>query len=135
MNHGIFMTPGVEEEWTISIAHTDEDVQRYLDAFEAFARDVTSGWLALSRERHGLAQLEALRHVDAVHAEQREQRFATRRASRRWSCRFRARGATIARSVAWSGVIAQERRGDDALDLDLVERQALQVLERPERRR
>jgi glutamate-1-semialdehyde 2,1-aminomutase len=43
MNHGIFMTPGVEEEWTLSIAHSDGDVQRYLDAFEAFARDVTSG--------------------------------------------------------------------------------------------
>jgi glutamate-1-semialdehyde 2,1-aminomutase len=42
MNHGIFMTPGVEEEWTLSIAHTDEDLQRYLDAFEAFARDVTA---------------------------------------------------------------------------------------------
>ena len=37
MNHGIFMTPGVEEEWTLSLAHTDEDVQRYLDAFETFA--------------------------------------------------------------------------------------------------
>jgi glutamate-1-semialdehyde 2,1-aminomutase len=42
MNHGIFMTPGVEEEWTLSIAHSDEDLQRYLDAFEAFARDVAS---------------------------------------------------------------------------------------------
>ena len=42
MNHGIFMTPGVEEEWTLSIAHSDDDVQRYLDAFEAFARDVTA---------------------------------------------------------------------------------------------
>jgi glutamate-1-semialdehyde 2,1-aminomutase len=41
MNHGIFMTPGVEEEWTLSIAHSDDDVQRYLDAFDAFARDVT----------------------------------------------------------------------------------------------
>jgi glutamate-1-semialdehyde 2,1-aminomutase len=41
MNHGIFMTPGVEEEWTLSIAHADEDVERYLNAFEAFARDVT----------------------------------------------------------------------------------------------
>jgi len=41
MNHGIFMTPGVEEEWTLSVAHSDDDVQRYLDAFEAFARDVT----------------------------------------------------------------------------------------------
>jgi glutamate-1-semialdehyde 2,1-aminomutase len=43
MNHGIFMTPGTEEEWTLSIAHSDEDLQRYLDAFEAFARDVTQG--------------------------------------------------------------------------------------------
>ncbi len=43
MNHGIFMTPGVEEEWTLSIAHSDEDLQRYLDAFEAFARDLTAG--------------------------------------------------------------------------------------------
>ncbi len=42
MNHGIFMTPGVEEEWTLSIAHSDEDLQRYLDAFESFARDVTA---------------------------------------------------------------------------------------------
>jgi glutamate-1-semialdehyde 2,1-aminomutase len=41
MNHGIFMTPGVEEEWTISIAHSDDDIQHYLDAFEAFARDVS----------------------------------------------------------------------------------------------
>jgi glutamate-1-semialdehyde 2,1-aminomutase len=41
MNHGIFMTPGVEEEWTLSVAHTEEDVRRYLGAFETFARDVT----------------------------------------------------------------------------------------------
>jgi glutamate-1-semialdehyde 2,1-aminomutase len=43
MNHGIFMTPGVEEEWTLSIAHSDEDVKRYARAFEEFARDVTGG--------------------------------------------------------------------------------------------
>ena len=41
MNHGIFMTPGVEEEWTLSIAHTDDDLDRFAVAFEAFARDVT----------------------------------------------------------------------------------------------
>jgi glutamate-1-semialdehyde 2,1-aminomutase len=41
MNHGIFMTPGVEEEWTLSVAHSDEDVERYVAAFEAFAKDVT----------------------------------------------------------------------------------------------
>jgi glutamate-1-semialdehyde 2,1-aminomutase len=42
MNHGIFMTPGVEEEWTLSIAHSDADLERYVDAFETFARDVTA---------------------------------------------------------------------------------------------
>jgi glutamate-1-semialdehyde 2,1-aminomutase len=42
MNHGIFMTPGVDEQWTLSVAHTDEDLRRYVDAFEAFARDVTA---------------------------------------------------------------------------------------------
>jgi glutamate-1-semialdehyde 2,1-aminomutase len=41
-NHGIFMTPGVEEEWTLSLAHTDDDVDRYVAAFETFARDVTA---------------------------------------------------------------------------------------------
>jgi glutamate-1-semialdehyde 2,1-aminomutase len=42
MNHGIFMTPGRDEEWTLSVAHTDAHLTRYLEAFEAFARDVTS---------------------------------------------------------------------------------------------
>ena len=42
MNHGIFMTPGVEEEWTLSIAHTDERPGALPRAFEAFARDVTA---------------------------------------------------------------------------------------------
>jgi glutamate-1-semialdehyde 2,1-aminomutase len=41
MNHGVFMTPGVEEEWTISIAHSEQDLERFADALEAFAKDVT----------------------------------------------------------------------------------------------
>ena len=41
MNHGIFMTPGVDEQWTLSVMHSDEELQRYIAAFEAFARDVT----------------------------------------------------------------------------------------------
>ena len=41
MNHGIFMTPGVEEEWTLSIAHEDEHIDRYVEAFGSFASDVT----------------------------------------------------------------------------------------------
>ena len=43
MNNGVFMTPGVEEEWTLSIAHSEADLQRFVDAFEAFAGDVTAG--------------------------------------------------------------------------------------------
>jgi glutamate-1-semialdehyde 2,1-aminomutase len=42
MNHGIFMTPGVDEQWTLSVAMADADVQRYVDAFEAFAQAATA---------------------------------------------------------------------------------------------
>jgi glutamate-1-semialdehyde 2,1-aminomutase len=43
MNHGVFMTPGVDEEWTLSVLHSDADLQRYVEVFETFARDVTAG--------------------------------------------------------------------------------------------
>jgi glutamate-1-semialdehyde 2,1-aminomutase len=43
MNAGIFMTPGEDEEWTLSVLHSDSDLQRYVDVFETFARDVTGG--------------------------------------------------------------------------------------------
>jgi glutamate-1-semialdehyde 2,1-aminomutase len=42
MNRGVFMTPGVEEEWTLSIAHTEAHLEHFVDAFEAFARDLMS---------------------------------------------------------------------------------------------
>jgi glutamate-1-semialdehyde 2,1-aminomutase len=42
MNHGIFMTPGVEEEWTLSIAHEQDHIDRYVAALEAFASDVSA---------------------------------------------------------------------------------------------
>jgi glutamate-1-semialdehyde 2,1-aminomutase len=42
MNNGVFMTPGRDEEWTLSVLHTDADLDRYVEVFEAFARDVTS---------------------------------------------------------------------------------------------
>ena len=41
MNRGIFMTPGREEEWTLSITHGDDDVDRFISSFEEFAHDVT----------------------------------------------------------------------------------------------
>ena len=36
VNRGVFMTPGDEEQWTISVQHSEEDVQRYVDAFGGF---------------------------------------------------------------------------------------------------
>jgi glutamate-1-semialdehyde 2,1-aminomutase len=41
MNRGIFATPGREEEWTLSVQHTDEAVDRYVDVFEELARSLT----------------------------------------------------------------------------------------------
>ena len=37
MNNGVFMTPGVDEEWTLSVLHTDADLRRYVEVFELFA--------------------------------------------------------------------------------------------------
>jgi glutamate-1-semialdehyde 2,1-aminomutase len=42
MNNGVFMTPGVDEEWTLSVLHTDGDLRRYVEVFELFASDVTA---------------------------------------------------------------------------------------------
>ena len=42
MNRGVFMTPGREEEWTLSVAHSVDDADRYLAAFEEMAHDLTS---------------------------------------------------------------------------------------------
>jgi glutamate-1-semialdehyde 2,1-aminomutase len=37
LNRGIFMTPGREEEWTLSVTHTDDAVDRYVEVFEELA--------------------------------------------------------------------------------------------------
>jgi glutamate-1-semialdehyde 2,1-aminomutase len=42
MNRGVFMTPGREEEWTLSVTHTDESVDRYVAVFEEMTRDLTA---------------------------------------------------------------------------------------------
>jgi glutamate-1-semialdehyde 2,1-aminomutase len=42
VNQGIFMTPGDEEQWTISVQHTEEDVQRYVDAYAAFCAELVA---------------------------------------------------------------------------------------------
>jgi glutamate-1-semialdehyde 2,1-aminomutase len=42
VNRGIFMTPGDEEQWTVSVQHTEEDVQTYVEAFGEFCQALAS---------------------------------------------------------------------------------------------
>jgi glutamate-1-semialdehyde 2,1-aminomutase len=42
MNRGIFMTPGREEEWTLSVTHTDEAIDAYVAAFDEMAAELTA---------------------------------------------------------------------------------------------
>jgi glutamate-1-semialdehyde 2,1-aminomutase len=42
MNRGIFMTPGREEEWTLSVTHTEEAVDAYVGVFAEMARELTA---------------------------------------------------------------------------------------------
>ncbi|NQV06265.1 aspartate aminotransferase family protein [bacterium] len=43
MNNGVYLTPGADEQWTLSIMHTDDELDHYVAVFEDFARDVTGG--------------------------------------------------------------------------------------------
>jgi glutamate-1-semialdehyde 2,1-aminomutase len=42
MNRGIFMTPGREEEWTLSVQHSPADVDHYAAVFEEMTRDLVA---------------------------------------------------------------------------------------------
>jgi glutamate-1-semialdehyde 2,1-aminomutase len=42
VNRGIFMTPGREEEWTLSVAHQPADADGFVAVFEELAADLTA---------------------------------------------------------------------------------------------
>lgn len=42
VNRGIFMTPGNEEQWTLSVQHGDEHVDRFVEVFGEFCAAVSS---------------------------------------------------------------------------------------------
>ena len=42
LNRGVFMTPGDEEQWTLSVQHTDADIDQYIDAFADFCAAVAA---------------------------------------------------------------------------------------------
>jgi glutamate-1-semialdehyde 2,1-aminomutase len=41
-NRGVVMAPGAEENWTLSVQHSAEDVQHYVDNFAEMAKDLRS---------------------------------------------------------------------------------------------
>ena len=43
MVNGVYMTPGADEQWTLSVVHTEAEIDHYVAVFEEFARDVTQG--------------------------------------------------------------------------------------------
>ena len=40
MNRGLFMTPGREQEWNVTVAHDEAAVDRYVEAFDALAAEL-----------------------------------------------------------------------------------------------
>jgi len=41
VNRGIFMTPGNEEQWTLSVQHDDDDIDRFVEVFGGFCAAVS----------------------------------------------------------------------------------------------
>ena len=40
LNRGVFMTPGDEEQWTLSVQHSEDDVAVYVQAFGEFCAEL-----------------------------------------------------------------------------------------------
>jgi glutamate-1-semialdehyde 2,1-aminomutase len=40
INRGLFMTPGDEEQWTISVQHSEDDIAKYVDAYGEFCQEL-----------------------------------------------------------------------------------------------
>src|SRR5205814_7562085 len=41
-NRGVLMAPGAEENWTLSVQHSEDDVLRYVRNFEEMAKALTA---------------------------------------------------------------------------------------------
>jgi glutamate-1-semialdehyde 2,1-aminomutase len=42
-NRGILLPPGPDDQWTLSVQHTQEEVDRHVETFRDFARELTGG--------------------------------------------------------------------------------------------
>jgi glutamate-1-semialdehyde 2,1-aminomutase len=39
-NRGVLLPPGVDDQWTLSVQHTDEEIERHIAVFRDFAQEV-----------------------------------------------------------------------------------------------
>ena len=92
LNRGIFATPGREEEWTLSVQHTDEAVDRYVSVFEELARELTRRPEANSGSNQGHSGLPLRRRRRPWGHERTHSRAAGRPAPRAQRFRPHARG-------------------------------------------
>jgi glutamate-1-semialdehyde 2,1-aminomutase len=42
INRGVLLPPGLDEQWLISVMHTDADALHYADVFDAFVQELTA---------------------------------------------------------------------------------------------
>ena len=42
LNRGVLMAPGAEENWTLSVQHSADDMRMYVDNFREFAKAITA---------------------------------------------------------------------------------------------
>jgi glutamate-1-semialdehyde 2,1-aminomutase len=42
VNRGVLLPPGPDDQWTLSVAHTEAEIDRHIDTFAAFAAEVTA---------------------------------------------------------------------------------------------
>ncbi len=43
MVNGVYMTPGGDEQWTLSVVHSDAEIDHYVAVFDQFAKELTTG--------------------------------------------------------------------------------------------
>jgi glutamate-1-semialdehyde 2,1-aminomutase len=41
-NRGILLPPGPDDQWTLSVQHSEDDVDRHVQVFRAFAQELTA---------------------------------------------------------------------------------------------
>jgi glutamate-1-semialdehyde 2,1-aminomutase len=42
INRGVYQTPGKEEQWTISVQHSEADIDKFVEVFSDYCKEVTS---------------------------------------------------------------------------------------------